>query len=467
MRSRRNKHHDSGDRLPHALIASVLVLSLAVAGCDSQADEPPASTPSPSTSAPATTATGLTFGVYGKPEEIDSYSLVVDSFNASSTDSQVKVVASPDHDTAMQAIRDGSVPDVFLADQEDLAYLQEEDLIEPLYQLLDERDVDFGDGYSRDALQAFSADNDLQCMPYGVSPMVIYFNADLVDFERMRQRELEAPDNYSRWSFTEFAAAADFATKPRLKSRGVHIDPTLRGLAPFIQSGGGNVFNDDLEPTSLAFSDDSTKAALDTTLQLLRSPLVTLSEAQLAKHTPLEWFKRGRLGMIAGHRDLVPELRRVQALNFDVIAMPTLEQSVTVGDFTALCLSAEAAETPAAADFLVHAIDVESMAQVTEAGHLVPANLAVAQSEVFLQPGRQPVNAEVFNSSVRDIVQPPVLDVWDELEAAVGPGLDRLLSVPVLDIDQLTEEIDTASQTVLDPETAAEESGSEEGSEEQ
>ena len=40
---------------------------------------------------------------------------------------------------------------------------------------------------------AFSAANDQQCMPYGVSPMVVYYNTDLIDFDRMAQRGLDVP----------------------------------------------------------------------------------------------------------------------------------------------------------------------------------------------------------------------------------------------------------------------------------
>jgi hypothetical protein len=88
--------------------------------------------------------------------------------------------------------------------------------------------VDFGDNYSRDALLAFSEDNRLQCMPYDVSPTVIFYNKELIDFEKMIRRGLDAPDlseGDTRWSFDQFAAAADFATRPRLHTRGVHVDP--------------------------------------------------------------------------------------------------------------------------------------------------------------------------------------------------------------------------------------------------
>ncbi len=122
-------------------------------------------------------------------------------------------------------------------------------------------------------------------------------------------------------------------------AKGVHIAPTLAGLSPFIESGGGSVFDDDDDPKSLAFSSDDSKSALERTLELLRRPQVTLDENQLASASPLKWFIRGKLGMIAGYRSLVPQLRLIPGLNFDVMPMPVLDSSATVGDVTGLCLS--------------------------------------------------------------------------------------------------------------------------------
>ncbi|MCO9872324.1 extracellular solute-binding protein, partial [Salmonella enterica subsp. enterica serovar Reading] len=136
------------------------------------------------------------------------------------------------------------VPDVFMSARSDLAWLQENELTQPVDELLDERGVEFGDNYSRDALEALSTDAHLQCMPYGVTPMLVYYNKRLVRFERMRNRGLDAPDEEATsWSFDQFAAAADFASRPARGSKGVHIAPTIQGLAPFIQSGGGSVFD--------------------------------------------------------------------------------------------------------------------------------------------------------------------------------------------------------------------------------
>jgi multiple sugar transport system substrate-binding protein len=350
----------------------------------------------------------------------------------------------------------GQVPDVFMVSRDDLPWLRANHINQPVDALLDERGIDFGDGYSRDALEAFATENRLQCMPYGISPTVIFYNKALIDFARMRQRNLPAPadDEHRGWSFEQFTAAAKFATRPRKQTRGVYIDPTLRGLSPFVYSGGGDPFNDDTAPTSLALSSDGSRSALARTLALLRDPQLTLTEKQLATATPLQWFERGRLGMIEGTRSLVPELRTVQGLEFDVMPMPVLDSSATVGDITGLCISRRAASTPEAADFLVHATSAESVSRVVQAGYLAPANLQVAFADDFLQPGRLPDHSSVFNSSVRSMRLPPLLEDWTALEDAVGSGLQDLVSAPgVLDLDALTGQIDQESQAVLDPQS--------------
>ena len=350
------------------------------------------------------------------------------------------------------------VPDVFLAPRSDLAWLLENGYTQPVDELLDERGVNFGDNYSRDALQAFSAEDRLQCMPYSVSPMVIYYNKALVNFERMRARGLEAPEeDATSWSFEQFAAAAEFASKPRRDTKGVHISASLSGLGPFIASGGGSVFDDAVDPKSLTFSSDDSQAALERTLELLRNPNVTLDEDQLAEATPLEWFERGKLGMIAGYRPLVPQLRLVQGLDFDVLPMPVLDSSATVGDVTGMCLSRKAASTSAAADFMVYELSVPAVNRVTRTGYLLPANLEVALTDAFLQPGRMPDQAVVFNNSIRSMRLAPMIDTLPELEEAVQPDLDQLVyGVGVLDLDAVTQEIDETSRTILDPESVSE-----------
>lgn len=425
-------------------------LALAAVGCTSDSDVPRAQ---PSTSATPDEPSHLTFGVYGPADQTSAFRSTVDDYNGLTDGPDVKLRVWKTHEDFRNAIESGTdLPDVFLTSRTDLRWLLDNKMTQPVDELLDERGVDFGDKYSRDALQAFSYDDRLQCMPYGVSPMVIYYNKQLVNFARMARRGLDAPDpDSTSWSFDQFAAAAQFASRPGRGTKGVHVSATLPGLSPFIDSGGGSVFDDDTDPKSLTFSSDDSKAALDTTLQLLRNPQVTLDEQQLDQASALKWFERGKLGMIAGYRSLVPELRLVPDLDFDVMSMPSLGSAATVGDMSGLCLSRRAVDTPEAADFMVHELSVDSVTRVTRTGYLAPANLEVALSDTFLQPAREPEHSSVFNTSVRSMVQAPLVDTLPALEEAVEPDLEQLVfGAGVLDLDGITQRIDQTSKPILD-----------------
>lgn len=442
-------------RASRGVLACAAVLSLLVtAGCTDDPAEPPA--PTPSTAAP--TPTKMTFGIVGPEAQQLALQDTVDAWNAEPEHVQVEVKSWPNRAEMRADIDAGApVPDVFMSARSDLAWLQENELTQPVDELLDERGVEFGDNYSRDALEAFSTDAHLQCMPYGVTPTLVYYNKRLVRFERMRNRGLDAPElDATSWSFDQFSAAAEFASRPARGTKGLHIAPTIEGLAPFIQSGGGSVFDDGENPTSLAFASDSSQSALERTLELLRNPQVTLDQTELAESDALDWFVQGKLGMIAGDRSLVPVLRAA-GLAFDVMPMPRLDGAATVGDVTALCMSATTASPGLAADFMVHEISAESVGQVASVGYLQPANVAVSLSDEFLQEGRRPAHASFFNTAVRSMSVPPVIDTLPELEVAVAPSLEQMVyGVGVLDLDALTQQVDEISRPILDPESVTE-----------
>ena len=440
-----------------ALLSCALAVALTTAACTADADPEPQPTKTPGqSSSPTDKPRKIVFGAYGTDEEVAAFQSVVDSFNATSTARQVTLESWPDHESALEDVLAGDAPDAFLTSRIDLDQLVDAEALQPVSLLLDERGVDFGDRFSRDAVDAFAMDDELQCMAYSVSPMVVYYNTDIVDFDKMERRDYDVPTANAegvreRWTLAEFGAAAQFASR-RGDPRGVWIDPTLQGLAPFIYSGGGKVFDDDQEPTSLAFTDDSTREALNQTLQILRDPTLTPTNAQLARATPVQLFKRGELAMIAGFRNLVPQLRDAEDLDFDVLPMPTIDDRATVGDISGLCISADSEVTGDAADFVAYAVSDAAIATVASTGYIVPANTEVAASDDFLAPADEPANSAVFNQSIRYMVVPPFIDQRVELIDAVTPLLERLVTAPgVLDLDQVTEEIDQASQAILSP----------------
>ncbi len=231
------------------------------------------------------------------------------------TGTEVRLRTYRDRAQLLDTLDGPEQPDLYLASRRDLDAIVAAGQNYPLLELLDERGVDYGDGYSRDALLSFSIDDDLQCMPYGIDPTVVYYNTDLINFAEMRQRGLRVPSTTLRaWSFEAFAAAARVATRPREGTRGVHVDQTLQGLAPFVYSGAGALFDDESQPTSLDLSSEAARSALTSALELFRNPRVTLTERQLERRTPLEWFERGTLGMITASRCVGPRAAQDRGL---------------------------------------------------------------------------------------------------------------------------------------------------------
>jgi multiple sugar transport system substrate-binding protein len=438
-----------------------------LAACDSSgssATSSPSTSPSTTPATTPTTASGsagdsstppqlppetLTFGVIGSAGEIEQYRTMAETYAPLARHVTVKVSAWPNDAAMLDAFRRGEpVPDVFIANRRHLTYLAQHQLVQPVDQLLDDRGFDFGDEFPRASLTAFSSDNRLECLPYGVQPSVIFYNKKLVSFDRIKN---DPPTPGQGWSLAQFAAAGRWATDHHPGVAGSYVEPSLNGVAPFVYSGGGALFDDDKQPTSLALSADANVQALSQTVRALRAPGARLTEAQLERHTPLEWFARGKLALLEGSRRMVPDLRAAPRLKFDVMPMPSLGTSATVGSLTGLCLSQHAEDAGTAADFLTYASSPGALALVSYGGYLQPADQTVALSDAFQQPALQPRHASVFTFSVKSMVYPPPVAQWDEIDLAVDPLLDRMLRGRPAAVPGLARKVDRTSYRIIGP----------------
>lgn len=441
-----------------AALATAAALAACGSGSSSTAQSSPTGSPdSSSPTAPDSSSSTvqlppetLTFGVIGSEGEIAQYRTMAETYAPLSRKVTVKIEAWPNDSAMLGAFRDGTarVPDVFIANRRHLGYLLQHQLVQPVDQLLDDRGFDFGDEFPRASLTAFGNDNRLECLPYGVQPSVVFYNKRLVDFSRIRN---DPPTPGQGWSLSQLATAAQWATRHHPGVAGVSIDATLTGLAPFIYSGGGQLFDSTTQPTSLAFSDPGNIQSMTQTLRALRAPGTSLSQEQLQQRSAEEWFQRGKLAMFEGSRRMVPDLRATPGLRFDVMPMPSLGTSATVGNLTGLCLSQHPSDVSTAADFLVYASSPGALALVSYGGYLQPANQTVALSDAFQQPTQQPRHASVFTFSVKSMVYPPDIAQWDELETAVDPMLQQLVAGRPSEVARTSRRIDRASYRVLGP----------------
>ena len=172
-------------------VVAALLLTAAVAGCTPDGQSPPATT---------TTAIAgpsqVTMAVYGPDPVISAYTAIAARFSAEHPAISVNVRPYADHESAMAALRKdigtSRAPDIFLSGENDLKWLRAAKATQDVDEMLSDRNIDFGDGYERVGLEAFSADSALQCMPVDVSPLVVYYNARLVHLAKIRPAGTEA-----------------------------------------------------------------------------------------------------------------------------------------------------------------------------------------------------------------------------------------------------------------------------------
>ncbi len=441
-------------------VVGLLGLSLLLTACSD--DKEPAKKPKAS---PTVSVAKVSLGVYGHPEELAEYQRIVADFNNDNPLTKVTLTTWDSPEQASEAQLSGeSLPDAFLSDYDDLDDLLRAQRIRPVSDLMDERGISFGDNFARTALQGFGADGELQCLPYEMSPSVVFINTDLVDFDKIAARGLPVPTRPDRWSLGTFAAAAQFAARPRKGIKAFAFEPNLTTLAPFVLSGGGKLFDDDsitATPTSLAFSDDSSRDALQRTLEVFRDPRWSITQEQLNEATPLEWFKKGKVAMIIGTHELLPELRKVTGLNFDVKALPAVDRTTTLAQMSGLCISADTKDPNATADVVAALSSDDSVSRIAALGYLAPANLAVAGSEAVRTPSQMPATAIAFYNSLRTVMVPPRVPDWAALEEQVRPYLEQLLfDEPTLDLEGVTTALDESSRLLLDPQVTASPSNS-------
>ena len=444
-------------RTAHALATGTVLCAL-VAGCTAGGSTSPGASPSPTSSGSTSAAPApvtIDFAVYGPSAGIDAYRELAASFTEQQPHVTVRVNRVANAEAMLDVVASGDAPDVFLIDHDHLPALVRDGLVQPVNGLLEERQVDFGDGYQRSGLTAFAASAALQCMPHDVSPTVVYYNEELVDFEALAEEGEEPVNALDGWDWATFTAAAHEAS--RGPASGVYIEPSVGSLAPFVWSAGGQIVDDPADPATLTLSEGDARGALEEVLALVRDPQVTPTGLELERQDAVTRFKNGRLGMILGTRGLTPVLRAADGLEFDVMPLPSLGRVRSIADMTGYCIAAETEDVAAAADFLTYAVSREGAAITTRPGYVVPSNLEVANSAVFNQPALQPESAFVFNESVRRSQSTPFVPEWPELAEAVEPDLERLFYAPVIDLDTALEQIDLTSTRILTPEEAEEE----------
>ncbi|WP_163999611.1 ABC transporter substrate-binding protein [Pyxidicoccus caerfyrddinensis] len=369
-------------------------------------------------SAPAAQATEVTLQLFGDPAEVAGYRQLVTAFEAKNPDVKVRLVPigkQKDHMAKLTtAFSGGTPPDLFLLNYRRFGQFAAKDVLEPLGPRMQKSAVLKEQDFYPQAMEAFRYEGTLECIPQNVSSLVVYWNRGLF-------KKLGVPPPKPDWNWDDFRKTAQALTRDedgdgRTDIHGLAFDPNLSRLAPFIWQAGGELVNDVNDPRQLELLTPPAQEALRYVLRLQRVFKVTPTLEEAKSENAEARFAAGRLGMHLNSRRLVPTLREVPDLDWDVAPLPRHKQKATVLHSDGFCMSRASKVKDAAFRFVEFALGPTGAELLARSGRTVPSLRAVAEGPAFLDPNQRPASARVFLDSIPIIRRLPNAPVWNEVE---------------------------------------------------
>ena len=407
--------------------------ALGLAGCGGEEESPAAA---------GGERVSLRVQVSGEPEETKVYAALARAFEKTHRDVRVQVVevaSKGDHLARLStSFAAGDPPDVFLVNYREYSQFVARGAVSAIEERLADRDVDLSDYYD-EPVDAFTYDGELQCMPQNISSLVVYYN-------RAVFADAGVPEPADDWTWDDFVTTARSLTDGDV--RGAGIDASIIRLAPFVWSNGGEIVDDESQPTRLTLDEDASREAVQDVVDLVRDGSVP-TEEELAAQDLQTRFVTGKLGMLLSSRREVPPLREVAGLDFDVAPVPRRGEPSTILHSDAYCLSAKADHQDAAADFVAFATGEQGQRLTALSGRTVPSLRSVAESPAFLNPAQAPSRSQVFLDGIESMRRTPVVPVWPEVEDIVEEQMTRAFYDEDASLEAVLAEIDRRTRPVL------------------
>ncbi|MGH2692203.1 MAG: ABC transporter substrate-binding protein [Actinomycetota bacterium] len=378
--------------------------------------------------------------LWAEPEELPAYREVIRAFGEVEPDIEVRLIHTGNRDDLVTRLSTsfagGTPPDLFLLNYRFIGQYQARGVIEPLGSRLDGSDVFQREDFYPQALEAFTFDGVLTCMPQNVSSLVVYYNVDL-----FREIGLDGPPE--RWTFFDMVGLARNLTVDRdgngaPEQYGLGVEPTVIRMAPFIWSNGGTLVDDEENPTRFTLHEPAAVEVMQSFFDLREEYRVVPTEHEIEAQEDEDRFLNGTTAMLLASRRETPSLRTITDFEWDVAPLPIFQEEVGILHSDAYCMPRQSEHKEPAWRFLEFALGPEGQRITAEAGRTVPSLIEVAESDAFLDPGRPPASSQVFLDTIPTIRRVPNISTWPEIEERTDEVLEIGMYhlVPALDIAQ-------------------------------
>ena len=350
----------------------------------------------------------ITFQVTGDPEETRVYRELADLYRRE-TGRTVRIVEVPERDVHLAKLTTGfsarRPPDVFLINYRNMGGFAARGVIDPAGPRLDRSSAFAREDFYPLPLQAFEFDGTVQCVPQNASSLAVYYNLDA-----FRAAGLAPPRG--SWTYDEFTAAARALTGDG--RRGVGIDVNTIRTAPWVWGAGGELVDDEDEPTRFLFDTPEGRRGLDRLLALQRNGWAPTADEADAKAVD-ERFLDGSVAMLMSSRRDVPLLRTIDDFEWDVAPFPKDVEQASVLHSDGFCI-AEGGKADAAWAWIEFALGSNGQEVLAQSGRSVPSLRAVAESPVFLESPDPPASSQVFLDALEHMHRLPTTENWTTVE---------------------------------------------------
>ena len=369
----------------------------------------------------------ISFMVFGDPAELAAYQTLTDSFQQKYPDIQVELIQIPGQSNYRKRLAAdlvaGTPADVVLINYRRYAAFANTGALESLGKYLEKSKLIQEADFYPESIKPYKWNGELMCIPQNISSLVVYYNKDLFDAAGV---SYPADD----WTWLDFLSAAQSLTNDVdndgvTDQFGAGIEASLIRMAPFIWQAGGQIVDDESNPTGLTLNSTEAFDAADFFFGLQTVHHVVPNREQETSEDSESRFINGRLAMFFNSRRGVPTYRESANFDWDVAPLPQNLTKASILHSDAYCLPSASRNKDAAWAFIEFANSVEGQTIVAETGRTVPSLVAVANSPAFLDPNAKPANSQVFLDVIPYVRALPIHPNWADIEEMASEELAR------------------------------------------
>jgi len=426
---------------------SRFALALAAFALVAAACPKPGPPPSPS---PGELSGEVSFMVFGDPEELQSFRDAIDAFRDVAPNVTVNLVEASDRSDLIARLSTsfsaGAPPDLFLLNYRFYAQFAARGVIEPIEPYVEGSEAFSVEDFYEPPMEAFTFDGRLTCLPQNVSSLVVYYNRDA-----FADAGVVRPD--AGWTWDDMVSAAqsltiDEGNDGTVDQYGLGVDPDIIRLAPFVWSNGGEVIDDEENPTRFTLDTPEAQEAFQKFVDLRRVHLVVPNEEEIESEDHESRFLNGTTAMVMSSRRSTPVFRTITDFEWDVAPIPVLSEPSGILHSDAYCITRASKNKDAAWAFMEFALGPEGQRITSAVGRTVPSLVEVAESRAFLDPSVAPVSSQVFLDTIPVIRRVPNISTWPEIEDAVNPILE-VAFYETGDVQEAARLIDEATRDIF------------------